>query len=94
MAPTLLPGDLLAVRPLRSDEPRNGQIVVARARNIETVKRVVLPPDARALPNGSVWLQGDGTESTDSRTTGPVSRSDLVGVVRARYWPPWRAHLF
>lgn len=94
MAPTLLPGDLLAVRPLRPDEPRDGQIVVARARGREVVKRAVPAPDARALGDGDLWLEGDNPASTDSRTTGPVPRSDVVGVVRARYWPPWRARAF
>jgi len=42
-----------------------------------------------------VWLEGDNPDrSTDSRTTGPVRRDAVVGIVRARYWPPRRARLF
>jgi len=88
MLPTLRPGDLLAVRPLRPDEPRGGQLVVVRRGDIEIVKRVGATVDGFELGAVEYWLLGDNaTASTDSRTTGPVARSELVGVVRARYKP-------
>ena len=34
-----------------------------------------------------VALGDDRSSSTDSRTFGPVDRSAILGVVRARYWP-------
>src|SRR5207245_10365850 len=88
MLPTLRPGDLLAVRPLRPDEPHRGQLVVVRRGDIEIVKRVGATVDGFELGADEYWLLGDNTPaSTDSRTTGPVARSELVGVVRARYKP-------
>lgn len=90
MVPALEPGDLLAVRPARGDEPRPGQIVVARTGDLEIVKRV-----RSVAGDGSVWIEGDNAaHSTDSRTAGPVPRARIAGVVRARYWPAWRARLF
>ena len=39
------------------------------------------------------YVLGDNrTHSTDSRRYGPVPRSDIVGVVRARLWPLVRWH--
>ena len=88
MLPTLLPGDLLAVRPLRPGEPRVGQLVVVRRGEIETVKRVSAAIEEDGLGADEIWLTGDNAAaSTDSRTTGPAARGDLVGVVRARYKP-------
>ena len=93
MAPTLHAGELLAVRPLRAGDPREGQIVVARSGAREVVKRVVTP--RHPIDPTMVWLEGDNPDrSTDSRTTGPVRRDAVVGIVRARYWPPRRARLF
>src|SRR2546427_61286 len=82
--PTLEPGDLLAVRPMREGEPARGQVVVVkRPAGTEVVKRVV---DA-AGPN-LFWIEGDNpSRSTDSRTIGPVAREDIEGIVAARYWP-------
>ena len=88
MLPTLHPGDLLAVRPLRSGEPHTGQLVVVRHGDIEIVKRVSATVDGYALGADEIWLTGDNPEtSTDSRTTGPAARNDVVGIVRARYKP-------
>jgi len=88
MLPTLRPGDLLAVRPLRPGEPRVGQLVVVRRGEIETVKRVSAAIEEDGLGADEIWLTGDNAAaSTDSRTTGPAARGDLVGVVRARYKP-------
>src|SRR5947207_431123 len=88
MLPTLQPGDLLAVRPLRSGEPRTGQLVVVRHGDAEIVKRVSATIDGYAVGADEIWLTGDNPDaSTDSRTTGPAARGDVVGIVRARYKP-------
>lgn len=95
MIPTLRPGDLLAVRALRPGEPRRGQIVVATADRLELVKRVVAEPGQRGLGPDEYWLEGDNRRaSTDSRSSGPVRRDRIAGVVRACYWPAARARLF
>ena len=87
MIPTLQPGDLLAVRPVRSDEPRTGQLVVVRRGDIEIVKRVSATVDGDVGAD-EIWLTGDNPDaSTDSRTTGPAARRDVVGIVRVRYKP-------
>jgi type IV secretory pathway protease TraF len=92
MIPTLRPGDLLAVRLPGPGEPRAGQLVVATTDRSDLVKRVVAVPGERVrgrlLDRDEFWLEGDNAAgSTDSRTTGPVARDDIIGVVRARYWP-------
>ena len=88
MLPTLQPGDLVAVRPLRSEEPRTGQLVVVRRGDIEIVKRVSATVEGDALGADEIWLTGDNPDaSTDSRTTGPAARNDVVGIVRVRYKP-------
>jgi len=87
MTPTLQPGDFLAVRRLRSGEPRAGQLVVVRTAEREIVKRVVTS-SARVLASDELWVEGDNADaSTDSRTDGPIRRDSVVGVVRARYKP-------
>jgi len=88
MLPTLRPGDFLAVRALRSAEPRRGQLVVVRLRGLEIVKRVIAEPGERALHADEFWVEGDNAAaSTDSRASGPIPRDAIVGVVRARYKP-------
>src|SRR4029077_16839445 len=78
MLPTLRPGDLLAVRPLRPDEPHAGQLVVVRRGDIEIVKRVSATVDGDALGADEIWLAGDNPDaSTDSRTMGPAHRRDV-----------------
>src|SRR2546423_2548336 len=68
MLPTLRPGDLLAVRPLRPGEPRVGQLVVVRREEIEIVKRVSAT-GGQGLAADEIWLTGDNAAaSTDSRT--------------------------
>jgi signal peptidase I len=88
MLPTLHPGDFLAVRALRAREPSRGQLVVIRAGDIETVKRVIAPPRHHTLGPEEFWVEGDNAPaSTDSRVTGPVARDAIVGIARARYKP-------
>jgi len=92
MTPTLQPGDFLAVRPLRPDEPKAGQLIVLRSGDSEIVKRVVDRPD---LSRGEYWVEGDNKDgSTDSRSNGPVKRDQIEGLVRARYKPITRFRIF
>ncbi|MCA1830015.1 MAG: S26 family signal peptidase [Actinomycetota bacterium] len=95
MAPSILPGDLLAVRPCRRGEPARGDVVVVRLGEMEVVKRSVSAPLDVELLDDHLWLEGDAAaRSTDSRHTGPVHRDAVQGIVVARYWPPSRARLF
>jgi type IV secretory pathway protease TraF len=53
----------------------------------QTVEGIRLGPD-------DWWVIGDDpTASTDSRTFGPVHRSQIAGIARLRYWPPGRVGL-
>ena len=43
------------------------------------------------VKNGEYFVMGDNRiSSCDSRTWGPVPRSDFIGPVVATYWPPTR----
>ena len=84
MAPALRPGDrMVAVRGLPA---RQGDIVAARDPRTPSrvlIKRVAAVDAARCL-----HLAGDDpSASTDSRTFGPLARSEVVGRVVWRYWP-------
>lgn len=88
MEPALHDGDWLIVdlKAYAKRMPEPGHVVVARdprepAREI--IKRV-----ERVEPGGGLaWLAGDNAdESTDSRHFGPITRDQLVGQVRWRYW--------
>jgi signal peptidase I len=58
-------------------------------------KGETLPPDVVeeiALPAGSVYVVSDAPGPTrDSRSFGPIPRTDLIGRVYARYHPPDRS---
>jgi nickel-type superoxide dismutase maturation protease len=88
MAPALRHGDYVAVDRFayRSHGPHVGDVVVIpdpRVPARQLLKRVV-----RHDPELGLWVQGDNTsESTDSRTFGWVSPSDVIGRVAFRYWP-------
>jgi signal peptidase I len=102
MRPTLLPGALVAVSPLRGEPALGSVVVVRRPDGSEHLKRIV------ALPGGTVRMTSGGSlslgqgfygitgdnldESTDSRHYGPVPREDIVAIARVCYWPPraWR----
>ena len=96
MAPGILPGDFLVATSV--GRVRFGAVVVVRRPRqpgFEMVKRVAAiggdVPAGVGLEPGEIWVVGDQMEaSTDSRHFGPVSREDVVGVVRFRYWPPNR----
>jgi type IV secretory pathway protease TraF len=86
---------------VQSGPVRDGSLVVVEDRSrpgYEMVKRVVgLPGDRvgeRALGDDEYWVLGDNLmASTDSRALGPVPRSSIKGVIRARYWPASRLRL-
>ena len=100
MAPTLLPGDHLLVRPAR--QLRRRDLVVVRdphAPGRWVVKRVVALPGESVTVDGRTLDAGDGivllgdnlTQSTDSRAYGAVALGDVHGRVWYRYAPAARA---
>lgn len=97
MSPTLEPGDLVAVTPLRAAPGPGDVVVVRRSEGPELVKRVAAVGGGRyagaPVPPGSVAVTGDNSAaSTDSREFGPVPEAALAGRARLVYWPPrrWR----
>ena len=100
MAPALLPGDHLLVRPART--LRRGDLVVVKDPDAEgrwVVKRVAALPgqsvtvEGRVLQaGGGIVLLGDNAErSTDSRHYGAVPVDAVHGRVWYRYSPAARA---
>lgn len=74
MLPGLAPGDILLVS--KKYKPSVGDIVVARRKNMEIVKRVTKISKKRRFT-----LEGDNKKiSTDSRSFGSVPEKDIVGV--------------
>ena len=101
MEPTLSPGSLVAVAPVRGEPSYGAVVVVRRPDGSEHLKRIVgTPGDRVRLEVGEVTLDpgrfavaGDNrSRSTDSRHYGPVTREEVVAVARVCYWPPrsWR----
>jgi nickel-type superoxide dismutase maturation protease len=86
MLPGLKPGQevLVNARAYRRVAPRPGDIVVARhpfRSDLEVVKRVT-----SQLEDGRFCLEGDNpTDSTDSRSFGPVAREQILGRVTSRF---------
>lgn len=75
MLPTYRSGAVILVTSLK--KPKVGSVVVAVLASQEVVKRVRSVTEA-----GKFYLEGDNhAESVDSREYGPVSRSDILGVV-------------
>ena len=100
MAPALLPGDHLLVRPARILRRRD--LVVVKDPHAEgrwVVKRVAALPgqsvvvDGRTIEAGAgIVLLGDNAErSTDSRQYGPVPLDAVHGRVWYRYAPAARS---
>ncbi len=100
MAPTLLPGDHLLVRPARTLRRRD--LVVVRDPHAEghwVVKRVAALPGERIVVDGQtveagsgIVVLGDNAErSTDSRQYGAVPLEAVHGRVWYRYKPAERS---
>ena len=81
MAPTLLPGDLVLIKPMKAQAtlPAPGSIVVAQhpdRSSTRIIKRLA------TIQAGNLVLLGDNPQaSTDSRQFGAVPRRLLIGVV-------------
>ena len=104
MSPTLTSGEVVFVRrrAYRSRMPRRGDVVVARPSALgrrRMIKRVIGLPNDRISLGGRSWQLGDdeffllgdrASESTDSRSFGPVRREELLGPA-VRVMRPWRA---
>lgn len=88
MVPLLRPGDEVLVDPraYSQEPPRPGDIVVARHPtqvDLKIIKRVI-----DVTGDGRFYLQGDNpdpTESSDSRSFGPVSLDHILGRVTSRF---------
>ncbi len=85
MEPTLREGDHLLVH--WGGRPRAGRVAVVRLPGGPlSVKRLAFPDGA------GWWVERDNPrEGVDSWQVGPVSASDVLGVVVLRLWPPRRA---
>ena len=99
MSPTLRPGDVVFVKPSTGRHVfRRGELVAVRSTDADgktLIKRLAALPHERIDVEGRRWqlgedqffLLGDHPASQDSRAFGPVSRHELVGLVRLRLWP-------
>lgn len=78
MVPTFLPGQFILVSPLPYlySEPKIGDVIVAMQAKRMVVKRI------QYIDETSVFVVGDNPkESTDSRTSGKISRQDIIAKV-------------
>jgi nickel-type superoxide dismutase maturation protease len=87
MKPALPAGSLVIAASLHDgDRLQAGDIVVARRPDrptLEIIKRIHSVDAA-----GTIFLVGDNpAASTDSRDFGAVTREQIIGLVRWRYWP-------
>ena len=101
MAPTLKPGELIIINERAYDvhPPQRGDMVAARPAAFggrAFVKRIAGLPHERVTLDGREWrlgadqffLLGDQRDDgIDSRSFGPVTRTELIGPVRLRLWP-------
>lgn len=88
MAPTFNDGDWLLVRwfdgPLLNN---SGDSLIGKVVIVEREERpgIFLVKRLQKTHGGIYWVQGDGQESTDSRTWGWIPGNEIVGVVILRY---------
>ena len=89
MEPSLPDGAWVVARPVRSGDPKLGQVVVVEhpyRPGFELIKRV----SAVSRERGLLWIAGDNRlQSTDSEEFGalPLLRLRAVVVMRIRPWP-------
>lgn len=89
MSPVLRPGDRLLVD--YRAQVRPGRVVLARFPDGElVVKRAAYAVETFSGADGWYLLGDNPEQSVDSRHRGPVPSERLLGVVRARVWPPGR----
>ena len=73
MEPALYEGDIVFAW---HKKPKKGDIVIANAQGREVIKRITL------FSPTQLYIQGDNaSHSTDSRHYGPITASDVTGVV-------------
>jgi len=84
MAPTYNDGDwlLVAWMPEAPDQVPLGSIAVIERDNYPGIFLVKRIQKAHA---GNYWVEGDNSESTDSRTWGWITPAEIVGRVLFRY---------
>jgi len=86
MTPLLKSGDEVLVNPRAYQRmpPKPGDIVVTRhpyRTDLRLVKRV-----SKVLPDGRCLIEGNNpSESTDSRSFGPVTPKQIIGRVTSRF---------
>lgn len=79
MFPTLKPGqDVLVFHwAYIFTEPKKGDIVVIKKNDTAIVKRI-----GQITSDRNIFVQGDNAdESTDSRSFGPIDKSEIIGKV-------------
>ena len=88
MKPTLNDGDWLFVSWFESPLPISvGNRLLGKMVVIEREERpgVFLVKRLHKVHAEKFWVQGDNSESSDSRTWGPISANEIVGRVILRY---------
>jgi signal peptidase I len=76
MAPTLQPGDLVELIPVRYDELATGDLLTVRAGDILLCHRLI---ENYAADDGTLWVVTKGDRSTDNDS--PVPAEHIVGRV-------------
>lgn len=90
MLPTLRPGDrVLARRRPGHRRPRLGRLVICRMPVAGEADRPLIVKRVTGLPDGLVWVTGDGPGSHDSRVFGPLPPGTSWPTCCCG-WPPGR----